>query len=140
MILLVEDNHEDAALIVRALQKQTSEDSIRHVTDAAGALDFVDRWDGEALQLILLDLPLPSVDEGLKLLERLRKTDSTRHVPLVVLSESSDPDEVAASYDRGANSVVSKSDRGEAFAETISQITPYWLKLNHPYIRPGVKR
>ena len=34
----------------------------------------------------------------------------------------------------------SQASESNSFAETVSQIAPYWLELNHPYIRPGIKR
>lgn len=140
MILLVEDNHDDAALITRELEKQVPANCIRHATNADEAYASIERLNGEALQLILLDLQLKAPASGLELLGRLRKTDSTRHVPVVMLNDNDDRRDVAESYDLGANSVISKGDHGDGFAETIDQIASYWLELNHPYIRPGVKR
>jgi len=138
MILLVEDDNNDAALILRILKQQVPAGSIRHVSDGDAAIELIQHWDGEPLQLILLDLHLPTLS-GLEVLKQLRSARQTRHVPVVVMSGSSDADDVARSYDLGANSFLSKTDRAEEFEDTVRQIAPYWLKLNHPYVLPGVK-
>jgi CheY-like chemotaxis protein len=139
MILLVEDDNNDTALILRVLKQQVPADSIRHVSDGDAALELLKNWDGEPLQLILLDLNLPT-RSGLDVLKQLRDTRETSHVPVVVMSGSSDANDVTRSYDLGANSFLSKTDRAEQFEDTVRQIAPYWLKLNHPYILPGARR
>jgi two-component system response regulator len=136
MVLLVEDDSNDAELILRILRQQVPAGSIRHVSDGDAAIELLRHWDGEPLQLILLDLHLPTVS-GLDVLKQLRSANETRHVPVVVMSGSSDADDVARSYDLGANSFLSKTDRAAQFEETIRQIAPYWLELNHPYIPQG---
>lgn len=139
MILLVEDDDNDAELILRTLNRQVAADSIRHVRDGAEAVELLDQWQEEPLQLILLDLNLPGLS-GLDVLQHVRATKLTSHVPVVILTGSERSSDIARSYDLGANSLLSKSDRGTRFAETVSQIVPYWLELNHPYIPPGSKR
>jgi len=136
MILLAEDDDNDAALILRTLQQQVPADSIRHAHDGAEAVEMLNQWQGEPVQLILLDLNLPGLS-GLDVLQHVRATGRTSHVPVVMLTSSDSSSDIARSYDLGANSLLSKSDHGTNFAETVSQIVPYWLKLNHPYIQPG---
>ena len=139
MILLVEDDDNDAELILRTLNLQVAADSIRHVRDGIEAVELLDQWQEEPLQLILLDLNLPGLS-GLDVLQHVRATQLTSHVPVVILTGSERSSDIARSYDLGANSLLSKADRGTRFAETVSQIVPYWLELNHSYIPPGSKR
>jgi two-component system response regulator len=139
MILLVEDKQEDTALIRRELEKHLPADCIQHAVDGAEAINFIKHRNSTPLQLILVDLHL-SDQSGLEVLKRLREIDSTRHVPVVMMSNTGDHDDVAKSYDLGANSVISKTSPVSSFTETVSQLVPYWLQLNHPYIRPGAKR
>lgn len=136
MILLVEDDGNDAALILRILKQQIPAASIRHVADGDAAIKLLHHWDSGPLQLILLDLHLPTLP-GFDVLKQLRSARETRHVPVVVMSGSSDVHDVARSYDLGANSFLSKTDRAAQFEDTVRQIVPYWLKLNHPYIFQG---
>ncbi|GMQ89233.1 MAG: response regulator [Gammaproteobacteria bacterium] len=136
MILLVEDSEDDATLISRVLAKQVPSSTIRVAHNGSEALELLSGWDGEELQLILLDVNLPQVS-GLQVLKELRKSPLTRHVPVVMLSGSSNNSDVAQSYDLGANSFLNKADQAEHFEATIQQVVPYWLHLNHPCPSPG---
>jgi len=130
MILLVEDNEDDAALIVRVLEKQLPGSAIRVAQDGDEALELLANWSDQPLQLVLLDVHLPRVS-GLQVLEKLRASPLTRHVPVVMISGSFDSSVVARSYDLGANSFLDKADQAEQFEATIQQVVPYWLHLNH---------
>ena len=138
MILLVEDNEDDATLILNTLRQQVPEDRIRHADDGSEAVQLLDEWQGEAIQLILLDLDLQGLS-GFEVLQHVRANMRTSHVPVVILTDSDRDSDIARSYDLGANSLLSKSDHGAEFTDTVRQIVPYWLELNHPYIQPGAK-
>jgi CheY-like chemotaxis protein len=139
MVLVIEGNDEDAALIQSILRRHISPENVRRVSDGNEAMTLLGSWTGAPVQLVLLDLDSPSLS-GLEVLKQLRKARQTRHVPVVVMSGSTNRDDVARSYDLGANSFISKTDRAEQFEQTISHLIPYWLTLNQPYVLPGVKR
>jgi len=130
MILLVDDNKDDAALILRSLKPQLSAGGIRHVTDGDAAMEFLQQRDGQPLQLILLDLHMPTLP-GFDVLKRLRSNEHTRRTPVVIVSGSDLSGDVARSYDLGANSFINKNDQPKQFAETVRQVTDYWLTLNY---------
>ncbi len=136
MILLVENNDDDAALILGTLQQQMPANNIIHARDGAEAIDALKQSQRAPLQLILLDTHLPGMS-GFEVLEQVRAFRQTSHVPVVMLVNPDASGDIARSYDLGANSLLSKSDRGTHFTETVSQAAPYWLELNHPYIQTG---
>ena len=136
MILLVENSEDDATLISSVLAKQVPSSTIRVAKDGSEALELLSSWGDEELQLILLDVNLPQVS-GLQVLEELRKLPVSRHVPVVMLSSSSNNNDVIQSYDLGANSFLNKAGQTEHFEATIQQVVPYWLHLNHPFPSPG---
>lgn len=136
MILLVEDNEDDTTLILRVLAKQLPGSAIRVARDGSEALELLTNWDNEDLQLILLDVDLPQVS-GLQVLKKLRKLPFMRHVPVVMLSGSLNNNDVAQSYDLGANSFLNKADHAKHLEATIQQVVPYWLHLNYPCPIPG---
>ena len=138
VILLVEDNPDDVALTMRALQKNHILNPLVVVHDGQEAADFLfgglpagghHGWPAPAL--VLLDLNLPKIP-GLELLQRLRADPRTRFVPVVVLTSSKEDQDLLASYRLGANSYVRKPVDFSQFNEAVRTLSLYWLLLNEP--------
>jgi two-component system, response regulator len=133
-ILLVEDDANDAELALRALGKGLA-GQVHHARDGAEALSYlfdavsVEPHGPAGLRLVLLDLKLPKVD-GLEVLARIRATPGTRSLPVVILTSSMLPRDVAACYEAGANSYVVKRVEFEQQALALRSIAEYWLHLN----------
>jgi CheY-like chemotaxis protein len=81
--------------------------------------------------LTLLDLKLPRVS-GLEVLRRVRSDPRTRRMPIVILTSSTEEQDVAAGYDFGVNSYIRKPVDFKQFAKAIEQLGLYWLVLNEP--------
>lgn len=136
VILLVEDNPDDEALTIRALQKNRITNDVIVAHDGVEALQYL-FGEGEYThrdisiqpQVVLLDLKLPKVD-GLGVLERMRDDTRTSRIPVVILTSSSEERDMLACYDRGANSYVRKPVDFERFLEAAHQLGQYWLNLN----------
>ena len=135
-ILLVEDNPRDVELTTRALQKSNVSNGMKVVEDGVEALNFLFGEDGksgcppdELPVVVLLDLKLPRID-GLEVLRRMRASEKTKLIPVVVLTSSNEESDLVASYDLGANSFVRKPVKFAEFAEAIRQLGLYWLILN----------
>jgi two-component system response regulator len=137
-ILLVEDNPDDEALTVRALQKNNIKNEVIVAHDGAQALEYLlgdathpGRGEHDMPQLILLDLKLPKVD-GLEVLRRLRADLRTKLLPVVILTSSNEEQDRMKSYDLGANSYVRKPVNFDQFVEAVRHLGLYWLILNEP--------
>jgi CheY-like chemotaxis protein len=137
-ILLVEDNPDDEALTKRALRMAKIANDIVVAHDGAEALDylfgegaFAGRDVLQVPAVVLLDLKLPKLS-GLEVLQRVRADPRTRLVPVVVLTSSSEDEDMLRSYQSGANSYVRKPVEFGAFAHAVSQLGVYWLLLNQP--------
>jgi CheY-like chemotaxis protein len=135
VILLVEDNPDDAMLTERALKKYHVANQVVVAQDGAEALDFlfctgpyVER-DHELPTVVLLDLKLPKID-GLEVLRRVRGDRRTRMLPIVVLTSSKEDQDMISSYSLGANSYIRKPVDFEQFMEAVRQLGLYWLMLN----------
>ena len=128
-ILLVEDNPDDEALTVRALRMRTTA-NVEVARDGQEALDYLVNANGMP-QLVLLDLKLPNM-VGFEVLRRIRADERTRWVPVVILTASNAPADVAAGYRYGANGYVRKPVDFDQFAEVIHQLGAYWLVVNEP--------
>jgi two-component system response regulator len=137
-ILLVEDNPSDIDLTKRALSKGHILNELVVAEDGQEALDYLfgsgmyaDRDSARAPTLILLDLKLPKVD-GLEVLRRIRGDSRTKRLPVVILTSSKEEQDIATSYDLGANSYIRKPVDFLQFAEAIENLGLYWLVLNEP--------
>jgi len=135
-ILLVEDNPRDEALTLRALRKNNIVNDVTVARDGVEALEYLfatgryaERDKNEMPQLVLLDLKLPKVD-GLEVLRRIRDSESTRRLPVVVFTSSSEQEDMMKSYDLGANSYVRKPVDFDQFLEATRQLGLYWLVIN----------
>ena len=136
MILLVEDNPDDEELTKRALRQAKIANEIVVARDGSEAIEFLfgqGRHAGRDLSqmpaVILLDLKLPKVS-GLEVLQRLRADERTKLVPTVILTSSSEDEDMLKSYKWGANSYVRKPVEFGAFVNSVSQLGIYWLLLN----------
>jgi two-component system, response regulator len=137
-ILVVEDNPDDEELTLRALRKGNLANDIVVVRDGREALDYIfgtGQYEGRDLSrmptVVLLDLKLPKLN-GLQVLETLRADPRTRLMPVVVLTSSSEDEDMLRSYELGANSYVRKPVEFGAFIDAVSQLGLYWMIFNQP--------
>jgi CheY-like chemotaxis protein len=138
VILLVEDNADDELLTLRALKKNNIRNEVVVARDGNQALDYLfgtGLHSGRDLsvmpQIILLDLKLPKVD-GFEVLNRVRASEMTKFLPVVILTTSNEDQDRIRGYDLGANSFVRKPVEFEKFIEAVRQLGLYWLILNEP--------
>jgi len=136
IILLVEDNPSDVGLTQRALAKSRVSNELVVAEDGQEALDYLfgagayaGREVTELPALVLLDLKLPRVD-GLEVLRQIRADERTRRLPVVILTTSREEQDVAQSYDLGANSYIRKPVDFTQFAQAVEHLGLYWLVLN----------
>jgi two-component system response regulator len=143
IILLVEDNPDDADLTLRALKQHNILNEVVLAHDGAEALDYLfgtgayaGRDTSRMPQLVLLDLKLPKVD-GFEVLRRLRANDRTRFLPVVILTSSNEEQDLIAAYHNQANSYIRKPVDFVQFTEAVRILGLYWLVLNE---LPPVKK
>jgi len=137
-ILLLEESKHDLEFMLEALKKYNLPDKIKVFHDGGEALDFIlatGKYSGcdtcEKLKVIILDVKLPKVD-GLEVLQKIRASENTRMVPVVVFSSSTEDRVRKESYRLGANSYISKPASYENFVNTVYEIGSYWLLQNSP--------
>jgi CheY-like chemotaxis protein len=136
VILLVEDNPDDVQLTLRALKKSKIMNEVVVAQDGVEALEYLfgtGKYAGRDTkvlpQVVLLDLKMPRMD-GHEVLQRIRKDERTKLLPMVILTTSSEDRDRVDSYNVGANSYIRKPVDFNQFAEAIGQLGLYWLVLN----------
>lgn len=137
-ILLIEDNPSDVKLTLKALQKHSLANKVTVLKDGAEALDFLfaegiyaDRDNKELPKVIFLDLKLPMVD-GIEVLREIKSHESTKKIPVVVLTSSKESKDIDECYKLGVNSYIVKPLDFEKFIESVSNLGLYWVLMNEP--------
>lgn len=129
-ILLVEDNPADLNLVSEALGQTRVPNRVCSVTDGEEALAFLHRTgkyaDELAPDLVLLDLSLPRKD-GLTVLAEVKSDPALRKTPMVIFSTSQAPQDIAISYDLGANGYVCKPGNLHEYLAAIRAISEFWF-------------
>lgn len=136
IILLVEDNPDDQELTLRALKKNNIRNEVVVARDGVEALDYLfstGTYAGKEStvlpEIILLDLNLPKLD-GLEVLRRIRSSERTKLLPVVILISSNEDRDRINGYGLGANSYVRKPVDFHQFTEATQQLGLYWVVLN----------
>lgn len=137
-ILLVEDNPDHQELTLMTLAENNVLNEVVVVDDGVQALEYMfgtGRYDGrdvrDAPALVLLDLKLPKLG-GIEVLRQIREDERTRYVPVVILTSSSEEEDIIASLQNGANSYVRKPVDFSRFVEQLQRLQVYWLLVHEP--------
>lgn len=141
-ILLVEDNAADAEMTIRALRKAHLSNKLVHLKDGVEALDFLfgngaysARDVNQHPRVILLDIKMPKMD-GIEVLRNIRANESTRTIPVVIMTSSNEDKDILASYQLGVNSYVVKPVEFDEFVKAVGNLGLYWLLTNRAVSSP----
>lgn len=141
VILLVEDNDDDAELTRMALKAAHVSNGLVRARDGVEALDYLFGRGAHAGRdvtdlpaVVLLDLNMPRLG-GLDVLTAIRADEHTRYLPVVVLTSSDEEQDRLAAYRQFANSYVRKPVDYDQFAAAARELGLYWLVLNRPVPR-----
>ena len=129
-ILIVEDNRGDVLLVEVALREAALRFELVHLADGEKAVEYLNKLAdtnvGNSLDLVLLDLNLPKRD-GWEVLEALRSVSLDHPVPVMILSSSSAPNDVARAERLGVSKYIRKPstlDEFLAIGQTVKQFWP----------------
>lgn len=135
-ILLVEDEEHDIELTLAALAGHRVANKIHVARDGEEALQFIANCQaqqaagaGTLPRLVLLDLNLPKVS-GIQVLEKIKSDPLTKIIPVVVLTSSTEDQDMMKSYLNGVNSYLQKPVKFDEFCDIVKEIGLYWLLMN----------
>lgn len=135
-ILLIEDNPGDVELTKRALDEADFVNELIVASSGREALDYMFGKDtrpgigSPEIAFVLLDLKMSGGVSGIEVLCRIRGNESTRTLPVVILTSSSEKEDLAVCYDCGANAYIRKPVYFEEFAQAITATAAFWLNWN----------
>ncbi len=132
IVLLVEDNENDIELTKIGFEQSGFAVDLQVVRDGEACLAFLRRQDPYANaavpDLVLLDLHMPKMG-GMEVLATMSSEDALRHIPVVVLSTSSNEGEVTEAYRRNCRGYLIKPVGFTEFVRAVRALGEYWFNL-----------
>jgi two-component system, chemotaxis family, response regulator Rcp1 len=131
-ILLVEDNENDVILTRLAFKRAKLAIRLNHVKDGEECMAYL-RKQGAYTKaptpdIILLDLNMPRMD-GREVLAEISEDEELRYLPVVILTTSSEEQEILKMYKLRCSSYIIKPVDFEQFVRVIKLFTDYWLEV-----------
>ena len=137
-VLLIDDDFASNYLTRTIIQDMDITETIHTTTNGEEALHFLfatGPYAGRDMQnipkVILLDIKMPKVD-GIEVLRRLKATEATKLIPVVIMTSSKEEQDIVRSYELGVNSFVVKPVLFQDFAKAVSELGMYWVLINQP--------
>jgi len=134
-ILIAEDDEDDYLLTIEALKEAGVDTQIKWVKDGEELMNYLEpigaavkKSSPEVPSLILLDLNMPRKD-GREVLDEIKKNNTLRKIPIVVLTTSKAETDINHAYDLGVNSYIQKPVRFNEFVEVIKVLSRYWFHI-----------
>jgi chemotaxis family two-component system response regulator Rcp1 len=138
-ILLVEDNPGDVRLTREAFRSVNPYIRVSVARDGAEALTFLHQTGAHTQaprpDLVLIDLNLPKL-KGHEVLAHMKGDAHLKSIPVVILTTSTNPVDIATSYELQANSYLKKPEEWQAFEKLVRSLNDFWI--THA-ILPGYK-
>ena len=131
-ILLVEDNPVDVMITENAFNSRKMCNNLHVAEDGEEAMDFLCKRGKYASapspEIILLDLNLPRKD-GREVLAEVKADPSLRHIPVIILTTSQEPDDIWKSYELQANCFITKPVDMKQFTKDLKCIGEFWFTV-----------
>jgi chemotaxis family two-component system response regulator Rcp1 len=131
-ILLVEDSPDDAEMTMDALRDGRLRNRITHVEDGIEAMAFLRRNGKFASSprpdLILLDLHMPRMN-GREVLAEVKEDPDLRRIPVVMMTQSKDEQDILAAYNLHVNCYVTKPVDMDQFIVAVKSIEHFWFSI-----------
>jgi len=131
-ILLVEDSPDDAEMTMDALRDGRLRNRITHVEDGVEALAYLRKQGPYATaarpDMILLDLHMPRMN-GREVLAEIKEDPDLRRIPVVMMTQSKDEQDILAAYNLHVNCYVIKPVDVQQFIGAVRSIEHFWLSV-----------
>ena len=126
VIFLADDDPDDRLMATEAAEELGIDQLLVTVNDGQELIDTL-RASQSGPALVLLDLNMPRKD-GKAALAEIRLDPQLRHLPVVVLTTSSSPEDVAEVYQLGVNSFITKPESFSELVHILDRLRMYWLE------------
>ena len=147
VIMMVDDDPDDFFIVREVLRENGFKNDFRLCADGEELMDYLYRRGRYADEeknpmpgIILLDLNMPKVD-GRQVLAEIKEHQELRHIPVIILTTSSDPLDIDICYRTGANSYIEKPQSFEMLSTVLTLAIKHWTRTTDlPAAEPGTNR
>lgn len=139
-IIIAEDDKGHATLIKRNLVRAGIKNRIIEFVDGQEVLDFLfsdeerTRQEEGTSYLLLLDIRMPKMD-GIDVLQRIKKDEVLRSLPVIMISTTDDPKDIARCHQIGCSNYITKPVDYEKFIAAIQRLGFFLLVVQVPTIK-----
>jgi len=139
IILVAEDDEGHAGLIKKNLARAGIINELMHFKDGQEILGFLFKnGDGPhrqsgAAYLLLLDIRMPKID-GVQVLEQVKADPELRKLPVIMITTTDDPREVARCHALGCSNYIAKPIDYDNFVNAIRQLGLFLAVVQVPRI------
>lgn len=120
-IFLVDDDEDDRYIFCDALKSRDASVTVVEFDNGIDFLKSIRDLDRQSCALVLLDINMPRMT-GLEVLTTVRADPACRHLPVIVISTASSPEQAQQIKDQGGSGFFSKphsADEMEAILDVI---------------------
>lgn len=147
-IMLIEDNEDDYEATARSFRDNHFVNPLQWCRSGQEALDYFSGCGVYAEEtaraefgaflpdLVLLDLNMPGVD-GRHVLAQMKKDERLKHIPVVILTTSSDHHDVSQCYALGASTYIQKPVSFDGLTRAVRAMKDYWFGVALLPVREG---
>lgn len=121
-IALAEDDADDQLLFTEALKQVCGGDTLTAVSNGVMMLDLLQRHKNSLPDVIVLDVNMPGMD-GIECLKAIRSAPDFNHLPVIIMSTSTNPQTIEDAYAHGASSYAVKPGRFDDLKRIVEKIT-----------------
>ncbi len=131
-VLIAEDDPNDTLFLQMAHERTGLACNLQFVKDGDAVVDYLSDPRHRRPRFVILDIKMPK-RSGHEVLEWIRSSDTSRFLPVVMLSSSPHPGDVDRAYRTGANAYFQKtSDLGQT-RTMLEILVKHWIDFNLPY-------
>ena len=132
VVLVVEDSDEDYEVLKRAFKKAEFNADIKRCPDGQDAFNHLtviclEEKLADIPSLILLDINMPKMN-GKELLQTIKSHHKLKSIPVVIITSSTNQNEVNECYGNGANAYLTKMHQFNDFLESMKSLKQFWLE------------
>ncbi|MEE9408404.1 MAG: response regulator [Polaribacter sp.] len=123
-ILLIDDDEIERLKFKKVCKDIKFSCSIVEAVNGSEAFSFLNKIKN-SFDIIVLDLHMPKMN-GLELLMKIKLDRNFKNIPIVIMSNSEDDEELKKCYDIGVSGYFTKPAKYTKYAKKVKSLLKYW--------------